>query len=46
MGVISPHGLRIPIFTITRSNILLIMWHVLLINFQGRNLIDVVLPIG
>ena len=46
MGFISPHGLHIPIVTITRRNILSIVWHVLLIGFQGWNLIDVVLPIG
>ena len=27
MGFLSPHGLHIPIVTITRNNILLVKWH-------------------
>ena len=47
MGFISPHGLHIPIVTITRNNTLLIKRHICDIGNQfpgGMNLIDAVLP--
>ena len=46
MGFTSPHGLHIPIVTITRNTILLVKRHICDIGnqFQGLNLIDTVLP--
>ena len=43
MEFISPSGPHIRIVAITKIDILLIVWHLLLIRFQGLDLIDKVL---
>ena len=45
MGFISPHGLHIPIVTITKNNILLVkdIYVILVTDLQGLDFIDMVL---